>query len=73
MSLREEILEHLPAYVYEVKVKRNNYKGTETINVVVNYRDKADKPWFLDINFSEKNKMDARHMAKVIYSYIKMD
>jgi hypothetical protein len=72
MSLREEIATRLPEYVESVKVTRRDYKGLDTINVVVNYRV-SGKLWFLDMNFAEKNKMTAEHMAAVLNSYLHVD
>lgn len=71
MSLKTEIEERLPSNVYAVKVDRGEVRGSDTIHVVVYYRDGADKSWYLDMNFNEKNKMTAEHIAAVVNSYLR--
>ena len=72
MSLKEEIVGLLPDYVTSVKVERTDadLHGLGTTKVTTYFR-KDNKPMFVMLNFANKNKMDAPHMAAVIKSYLR--
>lgn len=76
MSLREEIKELLPDNVYDIKVDRGEVYGLPAINVVIYYTvgsPEREHKWFLDMNFSNKNQMNAPHIAAVLKSYMNGD
>jgi hypothetical protein len=73
MSLREDIWEHLPETVTDVKVERSDIHGLDAIQVTVYYRSSENKPMYLKMNFAKKNQMNGNHISSVIKSYLPSD